>query len=318
MTGIVPVTGTIFAMIALGYASVRFGLFDAGAMRVLGRYVVNLALPALIFRAVTANDLGAILDAGYLVAYLFGSIATFGLGYAWSRRVTRLSPLASTFQGMGMSCANSGFVGYPILLMTLPAVAGTALALNMVVENLVMIPLILVMAERARGVADTGGVLAWRILRRLAANPIILGLLAGLAVAASGVVLPTIVSRSVDLVAQSSAAISLIVIGGALVGLPPGGINRAVAPVVAGKLAVHPIAVGLGLAAVPYLFAVEVEGSLIAAGIVVAAMPPMGIYPIIAQQYGEGPVAAMAMLVMTALSFFTVSAVLWGLSLGAS
>jgi hypothetical protein len=44
----------------------------------------------------------------------------------------------------------------------------------------------------------------------------------------------------------------------------------------------------------------------------------MGIYPIIAQQYGEGRVAAMAMLVMTLLSFFTVSAVLWGLGLGAS
>lgn len=49
-----------------------------------------------------------------------------------------------------MSCSNSGFVGYPILLLILTPIAGVVLALNMMVENLV-IPLLFVMAERTRG-----------------------------------------------------------------------------------------------------------------------------------------------------------------------
>ena len=85
---------------------------------------------------VMERDIGEILNIGYLSAYLAGSLLIFAGGSAWSRRVSGLTPLASTFQSMGMSCANSGLVGYPILLMAMPAVASTALALNMIVEKM--------------------------------------------------------------------------------------------------------------------------------------------------------------------------------------
>ena len=79
-------------MIGAGYLSVRYGLFDAAGIRVLGGYVVNLALPALIFSALTTNDLAAILDSGFCAVYLAGSLAACGLAYLWSRRVTGLNP----------------------------------------------------------------------------------------------------------------------------------------------------------------------------------------------------------------------------------
>jgi predicted permease len=129
---------------------------------------------------------------------------------------------------MGMSCSNSGFVGFPILVLTLAPVAGVALALNMVVENVVMIPLLLAMAERARGHA-TG----WRHLlvdtsRRLITNPMVIGLLLGFGVSLSGLHLPTALERSVGLFAQASGALSLFVIGGTLTGLSFGGLLRRV------------------------------------------------------------------------------------------
>lgn len=61
------------------------------------------------------------------------------------------------------SCANSGFVGYPILMLTLPSVAGVTLALNMMVENLLFIPLVIVLAEH--GLHGGGG---WAALKKLA------------------------------------------------------------------------------------------------------------------------------------------------------
>ena len=45
-----------------------------------------LALPALIFRAVTARDLAEVIDPPYLAAYLGGSLLSLGLGYGLSRR----------------------------------------------------------------------------------------------------------------------------------------------------------------------------------------------------------------------------------------
>ena len=127
MGGVIGVTGPIFALIGLGYLVTRLGSFRPADLRALGRYVVALALPALIFRAVTVGDLAAVIDPAYLAAYLGGSLATLAVGHGLGRRAG-LDGAASTFQAMGMACANSGFMGYPILLIALPAAADSAIS----------------------------------------------------------------------------------------------------------------------------------------------------------------------------------------------
>ena len=311
MVAVLSITGVVFILIALGYLSVRLSLFSAGEMATLGKYVVNFALPALIFRAVAGRDLGAIVDTGALGAYLAASVILFAAGYLWSRRLAGLTPMAGTFQGMGVSCANSGFFGYPITLMAIPAIAPAALAHCMIVENLVMIPLVLVMAERSRGGAGGGSHLARQIAGRLSRNPIVLALFAGLAVSLAKLPIPEVIAETIELVARSSAAVSLVVIGGTLAGLKLSSLDTRWLPVVAGKLLLHPLAVWLGMLAAAGLgFAVD-DPSLFKAMIVFAAMPPMSIYPILAQRYGEQDGASLVMLVMTGLSFFTISGLLW-------
>jgi malonate transporter len=305
VTAILAFTGPIFALIALGWTVTRTGLLDPGTIRALGRYVVTLALPALIFRAVTARESEDLVDLPYLAAYLAGSLAVFGLAFALARR---RGGAAATFRAMGSACSNTGFIGYPILLIALPTVADAALALNMIVENLVMIPLVLILAERGRA----EGPALERILRRLSTNPIILGLVAGLAMAFSPFSVPAVLAQGVNLLAMSSAAISLVVIGGNLVDLPRTAVSGGVAAVVAGKLLAHPLAVA-GAFALLGALGFSLDGELVAAGILLAAMPTMGVYPILAAQYGEGPPAAVAMLTMTVLSFFTLGAFLWTL-----
>ena len=49
---------------------------------------------------------------------------------------------------------------------------------------------------------------------------------------------------------------------------------------------------------------------LASAAVILAATPAMAIYPILAQRYGDDRNASLAMLVMTALSFLTISAML--------
>lgn len=310
MLDILSITGVIFVLIGVGFVSVRTAVFSHDEMGTLGKFVVSFALPALIFRAVSSRPIGEIVNVGYLVAMLGGSVAVFALGYLWSRRVAGVSPLASTFRAMGMSCANSGFVGYPVLLMALPSVASTALALNMIVENLVMIPLVLAMAERARGGSVTGGRLAVKIAWRLARNPIVIALALGIAVSVSGLPMPVVIARPVDVLATASAALSLAVIGGTLAALPLRSMGGSVIPVVVGKLLLHPLAVALGLIAMSSFGSGVGDDRLAAAAVIMAAMPAMGIYPILAQRYGEERMAALAMFAMTTLSFFTISAAL--------
>ena len=107
---------------------------------------------------------------------------------------------------------------------------------------------------------------------------------------------------------------ALFVVGGTLVGLSVHGLGAKVLPVSAGKLIFHPLAMLLMVTALPALGMPEIEPSLRMAVVLMAAMPMIGIYPTLAQAYGQEDFSAVALLVTTVLSFFTLSSLLWLLS----
>jgi len=72
-----------------------------------------------------------------------------------------------------------------------------------------------------------------------------------------------------------------------------------------------PLAVFLAVQALPLLGLPALDPSLRQAAILLAAMPMMGIYPILSMQYGMQSLAASALLVATAASFFTINLWLW-------
>ena len=94
MLDILAITGPIYLCIALGWLATRAGLFARADMRVLGQFVLYIALPALLFDAVGKRPIGDILDWRYLGIYALGGLATIALGLAWTRRVARQAPLA--------------------------------------------------------------------------------------------------------------------------------------------------------------------------------------------------------------------------------
>lgn len=310
MSDIFSVVGVVFVMMSVGFLAVRSGLFSSPDMAVLGKFVVNFALPALVIRAVTNQNLSEVIEVGYLGGYLIGFVLTFSFGFFWSRSIEKRALTDNTFDGMGISCANSGFVGYPILMMALPAFASKALALNMIVENLFMIPLVLVLAEYARGGAGFKGILVAKVFLRLFKNPIVISLLIGLTISIAGIELPTILAHPIDTFAKASSAVSLFVIGGSTAALSFDSIDRSAIVVVFGKLILHPIAVFLGIILMSSIGYGISEKDLSSAAIIMAATPAMSVYPILAQRYGDGQTAALSMLLMTLLSFVTLTVTL--------
>jgi predicted permease len=310
MLDILAITGPIYITIALGYFLTRRGLFARADMRVLGQFVINLALPALLFNALAQRKLGDILNGRYLMVYAFGSLLVMGLGLLWARRGARLDANTSVFYAMGMSCPNSGFVGYPIALLVIGPVAGVMLGLNMIVENLLLIPLMLALAESSGGGGRWPAVLRQSLVN-LARNPMVLGLLAGFAVSALGWQLPSPVARTVTLFAQASAALSLFVIGGSLAGLHIAGLRRPVVQIAIGKLLLHPLAMLAALLLCEAAGMVPMAQTLRIGVVLTAASPMLGIFPILAQRHGHDGLAAAALLGATVASFFTISTLLW-------
>lgn len=308
MLDILAITIPIYLVIAIGFGITRTGMFAPADMRVFGKFVIQLALPALLFNALSQRSVAEILNLRYMAAYALAGLVMIAAGFAWTRVAQRRSMSLSSVMTMGMTCPNSGFVGYPVLLLTLGgSTAGVCLALNMIVENLLLIPILLALAD-----LDADGKGNWRqavkqTLKGLTRNPLIIGIATGFVASLLEIRLPEPLSRTVNLFAQASGALSLLVIGGSLVGLRLQGMGRAVVQIGVGKLLLHPLVV-LGV----LYFAVPMTDLVLHTALLLScAMPIFGIYTILAQKHGHEGISSAALLATTLTSFFTLSGLLW-------
>ncbi len=313
MLDILAITGPIYLCIALGFAAVRWRVFTPADMRVLGKFVIQFALPALLFNALASRPIGELMQPAYLLAFGVGSVAWLLVSLWTARKLQRRGLTESAYMTMGMTCSNSTYIGYPVVLLAIGPLAGVALAMNLLVENLIKLPLLMTLADvGASGAARASWKHALRqTLSRLVRNPMIVAIVLGFGVALLGWQLPAVVSRTVNLFGAASGGLALFIIGGTLVGLQVRGLRRQVAQIAAGKLLLHPAAVWAAVALLPLLGLPALSGELRVAAVLSAAMPMLGIYPLLAQRHGHEGFTAAALLATTVGSFFSLSAILW-------
>lgn len=306
MLEILSITGPIFLIIALGFAAVRSGVFAKSNVRALGLFVIHFALPALLFNALSQRAVTEIVNTPYLLAYAAGSLAMLALGIGIARLVQHRDLPASAITGMGMSFSNSAFIGYPVALQLVGPTASVALALTMIIENLLMIPLVLALAESRGNSSQRPWTAVATALARLLRNPIILAIIAGVASAMLRLRLPEPLARTIDMLAMASAPVSLFVIGGTLVGLKTKGMALDAGLIVTGKLLLHPAAVFIALLLLP-----PIDPALQLAALILACAPMLSIYPIIGQKYAQEERCAAALVAATVASFITISILVW-------
>lgn len=300
----------LYLAIAAGFLATRLGLFRREEVATLSKFVITFAVPALLVLALARHDPSEVANPTYLVAFAVALLGTLGVALILSRYVNRASPVAAVFDGMSSSCPNSGFFGFNVLLVISPGIAGLALGMNMLIENLLVIPLILVLAEHTR----TGGLSVRQrtvaTARQLARNPLVLAIITGQTLSVVGLELPSFVEGTFQLFAQATTAVALFAVGGMLVGLRVSGQVRRIVVVVGAKLILAPaIAFGAYFALVSVGFP-ELDAELRRALVLSAGMPPFVTSTILASQFGEEAVPPAALVVGTGLSFVTVSVLL--------
>lgn len=312
MTAILSIIFPIYGAIAIGYGVVSLGWFSNADVRVLGRYVLNIALPALLFNAVATRELADVIRIDYMVVYLLGGLAIIATSFLWFR-LTAPDKARRAIAVMGSSLPNSGYIGFPVMLLVFPDLAGIILALNMLIENIVLVPICLILMDLSRPHSDLSiphriGKILLGVIKR----PMVQGLLLGIAFSLSGLPMPDAGARLFQMLAASAAALSLFAIGGSLVGLPLRGNQRLAAQIAIGKLLVHPALTVAVAAALATLGWVALPPDLYVAVILSTAMPMFGIYTVLAQELELEGLASIAMLAATSAGFFTLStALLW-------
>jgi len=305
MLSVLTATAPIFLIIGLGYALFRSGLLPQEGVRAFGAFVLMVALPALIFKSLSQRAFVEILNPAFLAAFAAGTLGTALVVFLAARYGLKRDLSGAAIMALGAAGANSGFVGYPIAALVVGPPAVVALALCMLVENLVTIPLLLAVAEAGRD-PERGLRAAFATsLKALGQNPMILAIAAGALASVIGLRLPGALEKSVDMLAAASAPVALVSIGGALAQLRLSRRQDGIALVVFGKLALHPAAVFVALMLAPGL-----DSDLRRAMLIIAAAPMMTIYPLLGARFGQASQTAAALLVATILSFLTMSAVI--------
>lgn len=305
MFEILQVIAPVFLLIGLGYVCIRSGYVDKAILPALGALVVRISLPVLIFKSLSQRSIDEVFNLRYLSAYALASLLTLLIGFIWIRR--KQSFTVAAIRGMGVSFANSAFLGFPIAMQLLGPVASLALALTMMVESLLMLPLCLGLADfgQARGERHFWAAFL-HVLRDLRKNPILIAIALGVLFALLGISLPGAAVRAIDLLAATSAPLALFVIGGTLAGLRLREMIGDAAWVAVGKLMLHPL-----LMLFAYLLLAPIDPALSTAAVLIAAMPMMSIFPILGQKYGQEAFCAAALLLTTIACFFTLSIVIW-------
>jgi malonate transporter and related proteins len=307
MLSILAITFPVFAIVGLGYVLTRLRVFDLRDMAALGKFVMFLALPSLLFRATATQPFRELIDPGFFLALVCAGLGTQLLMWI-TLRLRGIGPVRRAIGVLGTATPNSAFLSFPILQTVYPEYAPSILAMCLLAENFFLNPIGLTLIEAAnprerRHPVHTIAAIAWSVLRR----PMISGLILGAIVSLLGIPLPHVIGRPLELLGYAASPIALFFIGGSLVGLPMQG-NLRLAAVIAGfKLVIHPM-VAFAVVAVLAAFALPAPtGDMATALILSTAMPIFGVFPLLTQNTEHSGAAALAVMISTVAAFFTLT-----------
>jgi len=296
----------IFGLMALGFAAARAGLIDEAGARGLVLFVFNFSIPALLLTSMAGLEFPDDPDWSFLVAFYAGSFVVYGLGLLAGRVLFGRPLREQAIFAMGSAFSNLVLIGIPVVLTALGPEASLPMLAIIGLHSATFMPLtvLLIQADGA------GGTTAGRRLLALAVdvmrNPIILGIVAGLLVNLTGVVLWVPAASILDFLGAAAVPCALFAMGASLASISLTGDPGPGLVVSALKLIGHPLAVWA--IAVPLLGA---GGLAVKVAVVMAAMPSAVNVYLFGERYRAAPgVAARTVFFTTVGSAVSLSVVL--------
>jgi len=205
----------IFAVVILGYFTRKSGYISKDLLGSANRLVFYLAIPALIFRAVSTASFTTDFNSSVLVITLLSTTSIYVFSWLLARRRRwSLARIGSFVQCAGHG--NHGFVGLPVALYCIGD-SGLVKAAILAGFLFMLQNLLSVLALEVNG-ADGGtrGVTIRKIGRSMLGNPIILSAFAGMVVSWFEIGMPGPALRFLDIMSGMAAPLSLLLIGASL------------------------------------------------------------------------------------------------------
>lgn len=203
----------VFALILAGWLARRIGILGSHATTELSRFVVHLALPALLVDIVAHARWADIWQPGFVAAFGGGAGLTFALAMA-ALRLQRAGPLAdAVLDGLNAGYANTGFLGFPLVLVAFGREAMGPTLVATILTVCVLFALAIVLIEMSLQTERHCVRLALRVGQSLLKNPLLVAPALGSLVPLLGLSLPASAESFLTLLGGAASPCALVALG---------------------------------------------------------------------------------------------------------
>ena len=306
MSVLIDIIVPVFGLVGLGFLAARRGWITEAGCDGVASFVFNFAIPAMLFRAMVTRDMPDPIQWEFLIAYFGGGYVAWAIGMFISRRAFKRDWDEASIAGMTAGFANTVMLGVPLIHLAFGEAALLPVFLIISFHSWQLFLVVTLMVEAARGRRGNPRELATSVVKGLVTNPIIMGLVAGVAWRLLELPLPKPVDGLLELLGRAAIPCSLFALGASLARYKLMGAMPEALTGSALKLLIHPLAVYVIGA---YVF--QLDPLWLNVAVIVAATPVgINVYLFgLRYDIGTAP-AATAILMSTALSVITLAVLL--------
>jgi predicted permease len=294
----------IFALIFAGWLTRRIGVLGLHATTELNRFVVYLALPALLFDIIAHSRWVDVWQPGFIAVFGLSALLIFAVTVAF--RLRRPRHLAdAVIDGLNAGYANVGFIGFPLTLVALGRDALAPTLTATIITVCVLFGVAIVLIEIGLQTEQRRTRLVMKVGRSLLRNPLLIAPVLGALVPLTGLTIPDPAESFLKLLGGAASPCALVALGLFLATKREAARPqyRTTALLAGVKLVLQPL--------VAWVFASFVFGlsPLLTHAAVLLAALPTGTGPfMLAEFYGrEAQVTSNVVLVSTLASVLTIS-----------
>lgn len=305
MLAIFNIVFPIFALIFIGWGCRKRNILSAAAASELNRFVIWLALPALLFDSMSRLSAADFANLRFLAVFAIGVAVVFLLT-AWLRTRQQAAAADVIIDSLGSAYANVGFIGIPLCYLAFGRDGLPPSVMAMVMTACLLFAVAIVLLETClHAKAGLTHTIA-KVSRSLLHNPIMIAPLAGVAVALSGLSVPSGLQQLFRILGGAASPCALVSLGLFLAQPVAHRASVSVALLVAFKLLLQPAITALLAYWVLPLPRVWADSAVL-----LAAMP-IGTGPFMLAELYQREVTVMsrAILISTTLSLPTIALIL--------
>ena len=298
-------TVPVFLTMVLGFVLHKWRVIDDSFASKLNQFVFKIALPVLMFDQLATTDFVSVWDTKFVLFCFAVTLLSIGLAYVLSLLIKNKPARGEFVQAAYRSSAAILGIAY-----TQNIYGDAGMTPLMIIASVPLYNAMAVLALTAPAEVETQqearGALAWRTVKEIVTNPILLGLVAGLAWSLLKIPVPSVLGKTLDNVGGLATPLGLIAMGASIDPKKVSGklrpsICAAVVKLVGLCSIFLPIAVALGFR----------EAKLIAIMVMLGSPTTVSSFVMARNMGHEGTLTSNTVVIATVVGAFTLTFWLW-------